>query len=135
MPAAADVSLTRRNHRRAMEQIRSRAPGGDEYPIVFAPTGPEDRGQLGRVRIRTQNGSKSVRDVWWLRCPWCREMVEFPAKRLHVDGGVVHIDGTVVCTHCETIYTIDEGRALRVRGVEGAGPEDVTSEPTTTASS
>ena len=121
-----------------MDRIYSRAPAGDEYPIEFAPTGPEDRGQIGRVRIRAQqNGTNgkgpAVRDLWWLRCPWCREMVEIPIARLHVASGRIRIDGTVVCGHCEATYVVDAGRARRVLDVEGAGPPAVTSEPANTS--
>ena len=95
-----------------MDRIYSRAPDGNEYPIKFAPQGPEDRGQLGHLLIRDQpNGTNgattpTLRDVWWLRCPWCREMVEVPLERLHVDAGRVRIDGTIVCGHCETVYVV-----------------------------
>ena len=127
--------MTRRNQRRVMDRIYSRAPDGDEYPIEFVPAGPEDRGQLGRVRIRAQqkNGTNgalpALRDLWWLRCPWCREMIEIPIARLYVDAGRIRIDGTIVCDHCETAYVVDVGLARRVPGVEGAGRSAVTSDP------
>jgi uncharacterized protein YbaR (Trm112 family) len=102
---------------------------GDEYPVEFVPAGPEDRGQLGRVWIRERNGSTpALRDVWWHRCPWCREMVEIPRERLYVDAGKIRIDGTIVCAHCETVYLVDDGIAHRVRDVEGTGHSAVTSE-------
>ena len=130
--------MTRRDHTRAMDRIYSRAPQGDEYPIEFAPVGPEDRGQIGRVRIRAQSGAQNgaspmLRDLWWLRCPWCREMIELPRERLHLDAGLVRIDGTIVCQHCETAYGVVAGLAVRVQDVEGAGRVDVTSEPTGTS--
>lgn len=131
--------MTRRNIGRAMDQIYSRSPDGDEYPIEFAPVGPEDRGQVGRVRVRDQgtNGPTgpppTLRDLWWLRCPWCREMVRLSIERLHLEAGHIRIDGTIVCDHCESVYVVDAGLARRVRGVEGAGSGDVTSEPATTA--
>ncbi len=122
--------MTRPNQRIALDRIRSRAPAGDEHAIEFAPAGPEDRGQLGRVRIRDRNGSTpALRDVWWLRCPWCREMVELPRQRLNVEACKVRIDGTIVCGHCEAAYVVADGRARRVPGVEGAGHSAVTSEP------
>ncbi len=126
------VSVTRRDTRRAMDQIYSRAPEGNDYPVVFTPAGPEDRGHVGRVHIRSQNGSEPrLRDVWWLRCPWCREMVEIPIGRLHVDAGRVRIQGTIVCQHCETAYRVDDGRAQRCDrspDVEREGRADVTSD-------
>ncbi len=113
-----------------MARIYSRAPDGDEYPIEFAPTGPEDRGQIGRVRIRAQNGTApTLRDLWWLRCPWCREMVEIPRERLYVETGAIRIDGTIICGHCESAYVVTAGRARRVLDIEGAGPSAVTSKP------
>lgn len=122
--------MTRPNQRRVMDRIYSRAPTGDEYPIEFMPAGPTDRGHVGRVLIRARNGSTpSLRDLWWLRCPWCREMVEVPRERLSVEAGKVRIDGTIVCGHCEAVYVVDAGRAKRVPGVEGAGHSAVTSDP------
>lgn len=122
--------MTRRNQRVVMDRIYSRAPAGDEYPIELAPVGPEDRGQVGRVRIRIENGSMpALRDLYWLRCPWCREMIEFPPERLNVEAGLVRIDGTIVCGHCEAAYVVDAGRARRVPDVEGAGHSTLTSEP------
>ncbi len=126
--------MTRRNERRVMDRIYSRAPDGDDYPIEFAPTGPEDRGQLGRIRIRKQtNGTNGappqLRDTWWLRCPWCREMIEIPIARLYVYAGRIRIEGTIVCGHCETVYLVDDGVARRVPGVEGEGRSAVTSQP------
>ena len=121
--------MTRRNPRRVMDQIYSRAPDGDEYPIEFTPAGPEDRGHVGRVRIRAQNGvSPKLRDIWWLRCPWCREMVELPLKRLYADAGRIRIEGTIVCGHCETAYLVVDGKARRC-SVERKGRADVTSKP------
>jgi uncharacterized protein YbaR (Trm112 family) len=116
-----------------MDRIYSRAPGGDEYPVEFAPTGPEDRGQFGRMRIRKQgNGTNGappqLRDTWWHRCPWCREMIEIPHERLYVDAGRIRIDGTIICGHCEIVYLIDDGVARRLLDVEGAGHSAVTSE-------
>ena len=122
--------MTRRNQRLAMERIYSRAPEGDEYPIEFAPAGPEDRGQIGRVRLRVQNGSgPQLHDLWWLRCPWCREMIELPRERINVEGGFLRIDGTVHCSHCESAYEIAAGVARRIPDVEGAGQVGVTSKP------
>ena len=69
-----------------------------------------------------------MHDLWWLRCPWCREMVEFPRERLHVVAGRIRIEGTIVCGHCEYIYDVDEGMARRVRDVERPGHSAVTSE-------
>ncbi len=139
-PACGQASsVTRRNQRRVMDRIYSRAPEGDEYPIEFAPIGPEDRGQLGRVRLRDQGSNgpadapPALRDLWWLRCPWCREMIQVPIERLHVERGRIRIDGRIVCGHCETTYVVDAGRARRVRDVEGAGPGGVTSGPATTS--
>lgn len=122
--------MTRPNPRIALDRIRSRAPTGDEYSIEFMPAGPTDRGHIGRVLIRASNGSTpSLRDLWWLRCPWCREMVEFPRDRLNVEAGRVRIEGTIVCGHCEAVYVVDAGQAKRVPGVEGEGHSAVTSEP------
>ncbi len=122
--------MTRPNQRIAMDRIRSRAPGGDEHPIEFTPAGPEDRGHLGRVHIRMRNGSTpALRDVWWLRCPWCREMVELSHERLYVEAGRVRIEGAVLCAHCETVYSVADGVARRLPDVEGAGRSAVTSEP------
>lgn len=121
--------MTRPDPRISMDRIRSRAPVGDEYPVEFVPAGPEDRGQLGRVWIRKQNGSTpALRDVWWHRCPWCREMVELPRERLYVDAGRIRIEGTIICQHCETAYSVAEGVARRLPDVEGAGHSAVTSE-------
>ena len=121
--------MTRPNQRLAMDRIYSRAPAGDEYPVEFAPAGPTDRGHLGRVRKRIQNGATpALRDLWWLRCPWCREMVELPHSRLHVEAGRVRIDGTIVCGHCEAAYVVAGGVARRVPDVEGAGHSAVTSD-------
>ncbi len=119
--------MTSRNVGLSMERIYSRAPNGDEYSIELMPVGPEDRGQIGRVRIRAQNGSTEMRDLWWLRCPWCRELVEISLERLNVDAGVVRIDGTIICPHCEAVYEVNAGRARRLHA--GAGCEVVTSEP------
>lgn len=120
--------MTRPNQRRVMDRIYSRVPSGDEYPIEFMPAGPTDRGHVGRVLIRSRNGSTpSLRDLFWLRCPWCREMVEVPRGRLNVEAGDVRIDGTIVCGHCEAVYVVAGGRARSVVGVEGAGRSAVTS--------
>ena len=109
--------MTRPNQRRVMDRIYSRVPKGDEYPIEFMPAGPTDRGHVGRVLIRCSNGTTpSVRDLWWLRCPWCREMIEVPRDRLRVKAGKVEIDGRIVCEHCETVYVVAGGRARREAG-------------------
>ncbi|MHC4715619.1 MAG: hypothetical protein ACYS5V_01500 [Planctomycetota bacterium] len=120
--------MTRRRVEGSMERIYSKAPG-DECVIEFASTAPEDRGQVGRVRIRSTNGSgaPAMSDVWWLRCPWCRELIEFAAARLHVEGGQIRIDGPVVCVKCESAYTVVAGVATK-RRIEGAGHPAVTSE-------
>ena len=121
--------MTRPDPRLAMDRIRSRPPPGDDYPVELAPAGPEDRGQVGRVRIRTENGAgPQLRDVWWLRCPWCREMIELAAERIFMDAGVLRVIDPVMCLHCEAIYTIGAGRARRL---ECAGRPGVTSDPTT----
>lgn len=110
-----------------MGRIYSRLPG-NECPVEFASVGPEDRGQIGRIRIRSTNGNgqPAVSDVWWQRCPWCRELVEIDVARLHVVAGLIRIDDPVVCSHCEILYTVDAGVATKL-DVEGAGHPAVTS--------
>ncbi len=84
-----------------------------EAEILMAGYGPEDRGELGRLRVR---GPTGVRWVWQLRCPWCRDLIEIEAERVFMLRGKITIrGGPVRCSQCEAETDIDEGVGRRHR--------------------
>lgn len=102
--------------KRGMAEIRSAVPAGDAE-ICMAGYGPEDRGELGRLRVR---GPMGVRWVWQLRCPWCRDLIEIAAERVYMLRGKITIrGGPVRCNQCETGTDIAAGVGRRHRNGTG----------------
>lgn len=103
--------MTRKKIEVAMRK-RGPIPGADcEVAIVFSA--PEQRGDLGRVLMRVgDNGNRKV--VWWLRCPWCREILDVPAASVNMKAGRLSIAGTISCQTCENDYRIADGCAKKL---------------------
>ncbi len=89
---------------------------GPECDIHMQAGAPEGRGDIGRVLQRTgDNGN--LRELWWLRCPWCRELLELDAAQLHMEAGLLRYGATIHCDTCTSDYEITAGEAVK----SGAG--------------
>lgn len=100
--------MSRRDPRKSLS--RPQAVPSNVCPVGMVPGAPEARGQIGWVMRRNGRG---VEKVWWLRCPWCREMVQLDPRRLFMVAGEFRIRGAVKCAHCETAFNVDKGEARR----------------------
>ncbi len=86
---------------------------GPESVITMVYAAPEQRGDLGHVLMRVgDNGNR--KEVWWLRCPWCREILDVPAASVNMKAGRLSIDGTISCQTCENAYQIADGCAKKL---------------------
>lgn len=80
-------------------------------PVGIIEGAPEGRGQIGWVTRRNGSG---VEQVWWMRCPWCREMIVIDPGRINMRAGRFEISRRVTCRHCETAFKVKGGEARKL---------------------